>query len=113
MAKFRTSSSISMLAIVGYGDDVDVGSRDNPRASIKDGDGVDVGIEDGPCASRCDGDGLTSVRGGDGVDTTSEDLTSIDTVDEDGVDDVKLSLGGSSLTTSFFLPTCPFPTRFM
>ena len=62
MAKFRTSSSISMLAIVGYGDDVDVGSRDNPRASIKDGDGVDVGIEDGPCASRCDGDGLTSVR---------------------------------------------------
>ena len=47
------------------------------------------------------------------VGATSEDLTSIDTVDEDGVDDVKLSLGGSSLTTSFFLPTCPFPTRFM
>ncbi|KAG5032509.1 hypothetical protein JHK82_016092 [Glycine max] len=75
MAKFETSSSVGMLAIV------------------EDRDGVDVGIEDGPHASRCDGDGLTSVRGGDGVGATSKDLTGIDTVDMDGVDDARLSLG--------------------
>ncbi|KAG5020177.1 hypothetical protein JHK87_016032 [Glycine soja] len=81
MAKFETSSSVGMLAIV------------------EDRDGVDVGIEDGPHASRCDGDGLTSVRGGDGVGATSKDLTGIDTVDMDGVDDARLSLGGFEATT--------------
>ena len=91
MAKFGTSSSVGMLAIVG------------------NGDGVDVGTRDGPCASRWDGNGLTSVGGGDGVSATSEDLTSIDTVNGNEVDNGRLSLGGSSLTTYHFFPTCPFP----
>jgi len=37
-------------------------------------------------------------------------MTDIDIVDEDGVDDVRLSLGGSSLTTYyFFFSFVPFP----
>ena len=52
MAKFGTSLSIGMLATVGDGDGVDVGTRGGSCASIRDGDGVDVGTGDGPCASR-------------------------------------------------------------
>ena len=38
-----------------------------------------------------------------------KDLIGIDTVDGDEIDDVKLSLGGSSLTTYyFFFPLVPF-----
>ena len=60
MAKFGTSSSIGMFTIVGNGDGVDVGIRDNPCASIKDRDG------------------LPSLRrGGDSVGVTSEDLIGI------------------------------------
>ena len=58
-------------------------------------------------------EGLTLVRGGNGVGATSEYLIAIDTIDGDEVDDDGLSLGGSSLTTSFFLPTCPFSTGVM
>ena len=51
MAKFGASSSVGMLATVGDGEGVDVGTRDGPRGSIGDGDGVDVGTGDGPRAS--------------------------------------------------------------
>ena len=40
MAKFGASSSVGMLATVGDGEGVDVGTRDGPRGSIGDGDGV-------------------------------------------------------------------------
>jgi len=84
MAKFGTSLSIGMLATVGDGDGVDVGTRGGSCASIRDGDGVDVGTGDGPCASRWDENGLTSVEGGDVVVATLEDLTGIDTIDRVG-----------------------------
>ena len=113
MAKFGMSSSVGMFATIGDEDRVDVGIGDSPRASIEDEDSIDVGIKDDPRALIGDGDGLTSVGGGDGVGAISEDLTGTYTVDGDGVDDGRLSLGGSSLTTSFFLPTCPFSTRVM
>jgi len=58
MAKFGTSSSVDMFAIVR--------------------DGVDVDTEDGSHASIGDGDGLPSVGGGDGLGATSKDLTGID-----------------------------------
>ena len=113
MAKFGMSSSIDMFATIGDEDGVDVGTGDSPHASIGDEDSIYVGIRDDPRASIGDGDGLTSVGGGDGVGAISEDLNGTYTIDRDEVDDGRLSLGDSSLTTSFFLPTCPFSTRVM
>ena len=46
-------------------------------AIVRDGDGVDVGTRDSPRALIKDGDGLPSVEGGDGVGATSEDLIGI------------------------------------
>ena len=68
-----------MLAMIGDGEGVDVGTGDGPHASTKDGDGVDAGTEDGPRALTWDEDSLASVEGGNGVGATSGGLTSIDT----------------------------------
>jgi len=103
-------TSVGMLTTVGDGEGVNVGIRDNPRASTDDGDGVDASTKDDPCALTSDGVSLASIGGGDGVGATSRGLTSIDTEDGDGVDDGRISRGGNSLTIyRLFFAVFPFP----
>ena len=107
---YKCGNDIFMKHTKGDGEGVNVGIRDNPRASTDDGDGVDASTKDGPCALTSDGVSLASIGGGDGVGATSRGLTSIDTEDGDGVDDGRISRGGNSLTIyRLFFAVFPFP----